>query len=156
MWLTCFFQSLINSPFFMDHSWNLSRSLCNIRVSSRFAITRKSFASSAYINNWPDHVQDGRSFMNIINKIGLRTDPCGTTEGVRNLYDLVASACDPSNKTEAFQTFCERHSWFTVSKAFEKSMYIESTWRLFRNELTDPSWSRTYVVQFSQTRSQII
>ena len=48
------------------------------QVASCVESMQKTVVPSAYINVSPDIIDKGRSFVNNVNKVGTKTEPCGT------------------------------------------------------------------------------
>ena len=47
------------------------------QAASCVASMQETVVSSAYINVFPDVIDKGRSFVNNVNKVGPKTEPCG-------------------------------------------------------------------------------
>lgn len=120
---------------------NLSRSCWNKTQSCSFWTPRKILRSSANSRNlqlWK-HV-----FMSFINKIkikGPRIEPWGTPEDTKMVLDskpftttlwVLLNIYDANQRRRSpliplYDNFCKRSLWSTLSKAFRKSVYTEST-----------------------------
>ena len=57
---------------------SLSAPLNKSQVASCVESMKKTVVSSAYINVSPDIIDKGKSFVNNVNKVGPKTEPCGT------------------------------------------------------------------------------
>ena len=122
-------------PHDRSHSTILSRSSCSSLQSSLEATTRYAIVSSAKSRTCDDS-ESGRSLIKTRNKIGPRTDPCGTpdvTGADAELSPSTTTLCDRPDRKSSIHgstlpripyhlSFYSRRACDTLSKALEKSM----------------------------------
>ena len=163
MWRIWYLLGLNSISHFTSHRCNWSKSFWRSDASLGWFIVRCTAVSSANRRTC-DCTLSGRSFMYNRNKIGLRTDPCGTPEETG-----ITSEHSPSSTTDCVfptkkdwihervlpWTICicnlwSNFRWFSLSKAFLKSSRIRSLCLPFVRDLVRSSTS--WIIWISQNR----
>ena len=147
------------------HVARLDRSSWSCSASHVDVISLKIFVSSAKAAILLDLTVFGKEFTYRRNNMGSRIDPWGTPEVTGKGLDVAPSIVTrwkrlcryDSSHVSRFPpkpywcSFLRSFAWFTVSKAFDMSRYMMSTWPPLSSFV--PIWSRTSTSWVTQDRS---